>query len=246
MEFRRSGCAHSVAGIAGSPFTFFALRAPSAAFGSRVYPLPGERVGAARREPLDGDFVHARQARGVRLRFTDGKRDLAVGDDLALSLYITDARLIVSAMTLDADLTWRPGYAAARPDDRAGSRMTGRVLLGHLRLPWLHGIEARGHRGGVPTLRAFVETAGHVLRVDIGMTDGEAAASAALDIARRAAALRLTQDPAAVADSRATLERIAALENLPRGRSSAGFDGLGLQRHRPVESELGSSRREGA
>jgi hypothetical protein len=213
------------------------------ASGSRLYPLPGERVGAARRESLDGHFVHAQRTRGVRLRFTDGKRDLAVRDDLALSLYITDARVIVAAMTLDADLTWRPGHAAARPDEREGSRARGRVLLGHLRLPWLHGVQARGHRGGSPTLRTFVETAGHMLRVDIGMADGDAATTAALDIARRAAAFRLAQIPAG-ASATAALGLIAGLDVLPRRRSSDGFDGLGLPGHRPVESDMGSSQHE--
>lgn len=205
-----------------------------------LHPVPGRQPESVRREHLDGPGIVAYGARGISLRYTNGKRDLTASHDVTMRVFVTASRIALACSgyeqyTFTGEQPRRLASSGAL--QAAGSHPGARpsMLVGQVRYQWLHAVY--GERDAADErmrLRLFVETAGRMLRADIWLDGVAESDPVVLDIARRSAEFRLERDARLTDVDRDDLARIAGLRSLVTPRSKKLLPGVGFPNHLPV------------
>ena len=155
-----------------------------------------------------------------------GLRTLVKLQDVKIDIYITDGRLALACEKYDKGGGW-VGFGAgaviaitanAVSKARAASRSRGKVLVGHIRYPWLKAVGASSKTGFASAEAIRVEyterISGASVRkvLDLTLPKNIEATLVAEEIARRAAAFRLANYPDLKPDEQA---RFASLSQAP-------------------------------
>jgi hypothetical protein len=183
------------------------------------FPVPAAGTDAIVLEPGEDARLRRLRAREVSVSVAGGE-PLLRADDIRAQVYVSDGRVAIACTRYDRGGGWIGGPIALVLNVvsriRASRRSRGRMLVGHVRYPWLRGVYARNRSGlwGPELLRLFVVGEGVELQLDVRIARGESATDVATDIIRRAARLRLDHDEDATPSQRAELETLAALEPL--------------------------------
>lgn len=167
-------------------------------------PIPGEGTNEIAIEPRDGSDVIAVPVKGLTLRLNanGSSRRLGSVSDAKVTLYVTDARVAFACSKFDKGGGWIGGVGTMVAFNsvskvRAAMRRRGKMLVGHVRYPWLRSV------GGSPK-RGFGDE--ERLRLVVPPPDGDGwlvlnldlpknvdSPSLAADIARRAARHRVAR-----------------------------------------------------
>jgi hypothetical protein len=140
--------------------------------------------------------------------------------DIKATIYITDARVAVACSKYDKGGGWRGGSLAVpvmnlASKARAASRRRGKMLVGHVRYPWMSTV-GFSERTGMSTsdalrlgVREKVEGVSRATFLDITFPKGTDTASIASLIAKRTACYRLAHSPDLEAEARSTFEALS-------------------------------------
>jgi hypothetical protein len=197
-----------------------------------LLPVPGTGKNELRLEPRDGRQVVTVEVSGVRIE--SGSTNVLLLPDVSARALITDARLTFACSSYDTGGGWRGDPTSmlifnAVSKTRAYARSRGTMLVGQVRYPWVArvGSTAKAGRGSQERLCIDTEEApGTPWRMTLALGDTVDAAGLAAEIARRAAAYRLSceeLDP----EERRSLERLADVGPIPasaaRAKNEAAF-----------------------
>lgn len=189
-----------------------------------LYPVLGDERNEIEFEALDGRDVKTLYAESLTVLRTVGSKLVtqAKVSDIKATVFVTDARVAIACTKYDKGGGWR-GASLAVPvlnlasKARAATRRRGKMLVGHVRYPWLVsvGFIAKTSWSTSDQIRLTVaeKVDGNAkqMHLDLTFPKGTDVAKLAQVIAQRAAAYRLTHD-VELADA----ER-AAFEALVRG-----------------------------
>lgn len=189
-----------------------------------LYPVLGDESSEIEFEPRDGKDVKSLFANRLAVHRIVGsnlEKQASVAD-IRASVFITDARVAVACSKYDKGGGWRGGSLAVPvlnvvSHARAAHRRRGKMLVGHIRYPWLVsvGFVEKSGMGSSDGLRLKViekvEGVGRTMTLDIGFPKGTDTARLAALIAQRAAQYRLTHDP------ELGEKELVSLTNLARG-----------------------------
>lgn len=197
-----------------------------------LFPVPGATPDSVRLEHRDGTSIRQLPAREIAVRPGDSPTPILRADDVRARVYVTDSRVAVACTKYDTGGGWIGGPIAltlnVASGVRAARRRRGKMLVGHVRYPWLRGVYASGARKGRGSelLRLVVEGDSGTLHLDLALPRGAGATAVAADVIRRAARFRLHYDEDATDDQRAELETLARLDALEwaQGDDPAGRD----------------------
>ncbi len=176
---------------------------------NRLYPQLSQEEGQlAALESGDGTNMLSFQASSAFVEHSGEALAQTQGPTLGV---VTDCRVIVSCEKFTKGSTWigaGPGVAVAAgamavSAVRARMRRRGKVMVGHLRYEWLSRVGTR--KGAVVALEYRNNFILKELKI---RTLGGIAPAMAQDIARRAATLRLAQNPDLTAEQRTALEAL--------------------------------------
>lgn len=187
-----------------------------------MFPVPGASPDAIGLEQRDGSRIREVVAREIAVRPASARSPILHADDVRAQVYVTDSRVAVACTNYDTGGGWIGGPIALALNvlgrARARRRSRGKILVGHVRYPWLRGVHARngGRLRGSGHLRLAVEGDGGVLHLDLVLTRDASATAVATDIIRRAARFRLDHDEDATPAQR------TELSGLPRSRRCCG------------------------
>jgi len=175
----------------------------------RLYPLPDEQKGSVRMEQWDGEPLRLTGSALVIQELRSGKwRTLQRLRDVKLDLLITDSRLVVSCSKFDKGGGWigfgGGGVVLALAANgvskaRAAHRRHGKLLVGHVRYPWLRcvGYKPKAGWGSSEEIRLGVVARSRdgerqELFLNIALPKNVDSAAVARAVVMRAAAYRLT------------------------------------------------------
>ena len=185
-------------------FNVMAVRTGEAEDG-RMYPVLGDERSLVELEPSDGDQNTTVVATSISVRHLDGSNLRAILNltDIKAEVTITDARIIVACEKYTKGGGWigfgGAGIAVALAANavskaRAAHRRKGKVLVGHVRYPWLRtvGFSAKTGWGTNESLRiGLADGTKRSLYLDLRLPRDIEAAAVAQAIARRTADYRL-------------------------------------------------------
>jgi hypothetical protein len=182
-------------------------------------PVPGLERDTVLPEPRDGSNVRRLHCQEIQVAAADtGKRILRVSDVRA-QVQLTDGRLTVACTKYDKGGGWVGGPVAmvalnAGSKLLAANRRRGKMFVGQIRYPWIHGVYAQNKSGwaGSETLRIIVKSRGKLLRLDLTFPKDVDATAVATELIRRTARFRLAHDPT-VED--AEVKRLQELAQVP-------------------------------
>lgn len=169
-----------------------------------LYPIPGEGPNSVEFDEHDGDVQGPVTATRIELsESVDGgkRKQLLVAEKVKVSVYITDARLIVACSKYDKGGGWYGGVTAlalnAGSKAMAAMRRHGKSLVGHIRYPWLSWTGYTTKAGFLSDeslrLSATVNDGAskHTLYLDLRLPKTTSAEKVAREITSRAARHRL-------------------------------------------------------
>ncbi|MEQ1702328.1 MAG: DUF2510 domain-containing protein [Ilumatobacteraceae bacterium] len=188
-----------------------------------LYPVLGDERNEIEFEPLDGTNVKTLYANAMQVRRVVGStlNQEASISEIKASVYITDARVAIACTKYDKGGGWR-GASLAVPvlnlasKARAASRRRGKMLVGHVRYPWLSSVGFTEKTGfsSTDSLRLFVvERIDGVKRrvcLELDFPKGTDTAALARLISQRAATYRLRHDRELGDEERKKFEVLAA------------------------------------
>jgi hypothetical protein len=205
-------------------------------------PVPATKPDSIVLEPRDGSSVRRLYCNAVEFAVAGDKRPLMAAREIRGQLFLTDARLAVACTKYDKGGGWIGGVGALAAN--AGSKMLaahrrrGKMLVGHIRYPWLSAVYARNRGGmlGTEQLRLVFRTPGGddplVLNFDLPK-DTDATAVAA-EVVRRAATFRLANDPELSDSEREELKRHQALDRIVWRKGDKNLAGVRFTTWWPV------------
>lgn len=188
-----------------------------------LYPVLGDERNEIDFERLDGRNLKTVYASAVHVRRSAGStlvKEVSV-PDVKVSVYITDARVAIACSKYDKGGGWIGGSVAVpvlnlASKARAASRRRGKMLVGHVRYPWLAsvGFTEKTGFGSTDSLRlGVVDTAGGANRslfLDLDFPKGTDTARLAHLISQRCATYRLRHDADLTPDQRTKFEALAS------------------------------------
>jgi hypothetical protein len=199
----------------------------------RLYPVVGAERAPVELEEWDGTALQTVLVRGLSLSETvnnGSRKRLLLLRDIKLDVLITDARVVLACKNWDQlPKAWGVGLGATSAlitnvtrSVKAARARRGKMLLGHVRYPWLMyvGFEPKRRWLDSPKLRfGLMERPSRdqqrLVLIDLALAKSHDSAAIARSVAQRAAQYWLThaavQDPAA----RHRLDELAAGVDLP-------------------------------
>jgi hypothetical protein len=178
-------------------------------------------------EPLDGDRPMSFHCTALTLRMAGEDKPLLRMNDLRLRTTVTDGRITFACSKYDKGGGWFGGLSAialnAGSMALAAHRRRGKMLVGHLRYPWLLAVYAQNRQGWLSSerLRIFFLDEGERMQLDLDLPKDVDATTVATELIHRAAAFRLAHEPELDDEERAKLGELAQLAPLvdPPGSS---------------------------
>lgn len=185
-------------------------------------PIPGAAPDTVVVEPRDGDRIQQLTCRDVEAKIAGAKKPFFKAPEIRCQVLVTDARIAFACSKYDKGGGWFGGPAAialnAGSKVLAARRRRGRMMVGHVRYPWLSAVYAR-NRGGVlgsEMLRLAVRSPLEegTLLIDLELPKDVDAIAVATEVIRRAASFRLRCEPELTVEERDELAELAQLEGL--------------------------------
>jgi len=223
---------------------------------STMYPTLGVNVGEIAFEPEDGSNVTPYRANGVAINEVSGDRTKLVASlrDVIVNVFVTDSRVAMAIPKWDTGGGWRSTSLTTMAvlntvsHVRAAGHRRGKLLVGHVRYPWISqvGHSAKLGMGETNRLRFSLTDANdgmpRTLLVDLAFPKAVETASIAADIAQRAARYRLTSGEAFHPDEQAKFEALTAAVRLPNVASKFAFHTMpAFLRASPANARHGST-----
>ncbi|GEM_PF-2022953 len=178
-----------------------------------LLPIPGDGANSIVLEERDGSDIRRLTAKSFAL-FEDGKK-VCGADDIRLDVFITDARLALACSKYEKGGTWFGGVTAlaltAGERAVAAVRRRGKMLVGHVRYPWIAKVGSTSKFGWTTEERMilrFKTQQGVMADLYLTFPKHADAAGLAAEVAQRAAAYRLISDPDLKAKEIARLEEL--------------------------------------
>lgn len=186
-----------------------------------MYPVLGDERSPIELERLDGS--HILPATATALEVNHGKKDGAKVSEIKADVLITDARVAVACAKFDKGGGWTgfgTGFVVAMGINavskaRAAHRRRGKMLVGHVRYPWLRSVGFTTKTGFLSNeevrLLIMDNTSGQERSVmlDLAFPKTVSASEIARAIAERASRYRLTHDLELGDEERRALEGLA-------------------------------------
>lgn len=218
-------------------FNVLSIRTGDEVDDGALYPLVSDvsQVGLIALDGYDGVSVTTVVATAVRImEIGETTKTLMRLRDVKIDVYITDSRVAMACEKYDKGGGW-VGFggagvlvavtANAVSKARAASRSRGKVLVGHVRYPWVKAVGATAKTGFTSNEAIRVEftekRAGATVRklVELTLPKNIDATLVAQEIARRVAAFRLASQPETNQETQA---RFAALRDPAQLRPDPG------------------------
>lgn len=197
------------------------------------------------REAHDGERVESEELNGFAIR-TSGETSTTMveAEKIHGRLLITDSRVAVACSKFDKSGNWTSvGGLAGKA--MAAHRSKGKMMVSHVRYPWLAGVYARNRDGfGTSEMVRLVVDLSSVAQarvfVNLYLPKQSNAMGVATEIIRRAASFRLENEPdldsAERAEYRDQLLECQELPQLEYQRKSNKLSGVSFVRHWYVDS----------
>jgi len=198
-------------------------------------------------EERDGTQLLRSEFNSLQITTDDAKRPMADIDDIRGSIIVTDARVAFACSKYDKGGSW-VSAAGVASKALAAHRRQGKMMVSHVRYPWLAGVygQNRSGFGGAETLRLVIKLAAatdSTVKVNVRLPKSADAVALASEIVRRAARFRLAHerelDDPRRAEHRSALERFATLPDLKWEKGSKSMAGVSFLRQFPVDSPDG-------
>ena len=175
-----------------------------------MYPVLGDVSCHIELEELDGADIGRLSATALTVHSVNPQKRLMSVRKIRAEVFITDARVAIACEKYDKGGGWR-GFSVgglmtatalnAVSKARASMRRRGKMLVGHVRYPWLQKVgftTKTGVLSGEQIRLVLTESTGGVKRAlmfDLLLPSNVSAAATAQAIAQRAARYRLAHDP---------------------------------------------------
>ena len=187
-----------------------------------LYPIPDGTPDGITLDEHDGRTVHSFVVTTIELlelgRDGAGSETLLKAEGIKAVLYVTDSRVAIACTKYDKGGGWYGGVTAlalnAASKAMAASRRKGKVLVGHIRYPWLSSAGYTTKTGWLSDeeLRIAVseKTGGeeHTFLLDLKFPKGTSAEAVAREITGRAARYRLRNTTMDSDEERAGIEAL--------------------------------------
>ena len=186
-----------------------------------LYPVLGDERNEIEFEPIDGNNVKVVYATALRVHRQVGTslvKEVGIAE-IKASVYITDSRVAIACTKYDKGGGWR-GASLAVPvlnlasKARAAHRRKGKMLVGHVRYPWVAavGFSEKAGFGTTDQLRFTVnekiEGVTRKVIFELDFPKGTDVGALARVIAQRTAAYRLRHDLKLADDERAKFQAL--------------------------------------
>lgn len=200
-----------------------------------LHPVASDEPDSLLREPADGDDVRRLFCNAASIRIPDKKKPVLEMEKIRMAVEITDCRIAFACTKYEKGGGWIGGPTALALN--AGSKMLaarrrrGKILIGHIRYPWVAAVwaEARHGFGGTETLRVVVMVDDEVLTLQVEFPKEVSATAIATELIRRVAAFRLAHMADELNDEqREAFEAAADLAPLVHEKGSKAMVGMRL------------------
>lgn len=205
--------------------------------------LPGTDRDSVVLEPRDGDESLRVKSGEIEIVRAGEKRPAFRAPNISYEVLVTDARITFACSKYTKGGTFVGGATAlalnAAVRARAAQTRRGKMMVGHVRYPWLSGVYARNYQSFVRPglIRLVVRLPGEQVKtyIDIEWPKSADAIGIASEIVRRASRFRLRHDPDLTEESRAQLVASSQLDQLERS-GDAQLAGWSVSRYWPVSA----------
>ena len=191
-------------------------------------------------EPLDGSQPLSLHCTSVTLRIAGDKKSIIQLRDIRGKVTLTDGRITFACSKYDKGGGWFGGFTAvalnAGSKALAARRRRGKMLVAHLRYPWINAVYAKNKSGFLSSeqLRIVFVNDGARMQLDLELPKEVDAAAVATELIRRTATFRLRHDPEMTREEREQLEALQNLEPLVDSKDSTEMAGRAFPTHWPV------------
>jgi hypothetical protein len=188
-----------------------------------MLPIPSMQHNTVLLEPRDGNNVQTLTAKAVRLE-RNGSTVFRC-TNVRINVFITDARVALACSKYDKGGGWigSPGamvMANAVSKGLAAIRRHGKMMVGHVRYPWLMSVGSTARQGMGSEERLVLEgktDQATSLRLTLLLPKDVDAAAVAAEVTRRATRYRLQCEPNLDAGTRSALSTFTSARPLPAG-----------------------------
>ena len=213
-----------------------------------MVPLPGDERDAVVLEDRDGANVTTLRCKAMKMHTDGEKKPFMRISDISAQLYVTDCRLAFACSKFDKGGGWVGGPTAmivfnAGSKLLAARRRHGKMLVGHIRYPWIQSVYAQNHvtMRHAEMLRIVVKLPGDAswTKVEFELPKDLDATALGAEIIRRSARFRLSHEPELGDEERAHFAELANLDGLVWDRESGKLAGHTFKTHWPVSEKSG-------
>jgi hypothetical protein len=184
-----------------------------------IFPIPAMDADTVMLEQRDGGDVQRVLCNEIEVTGGESNERLLRTADIRGQVLITDARLTVACSKFDKGGGWVGGPVAmialnAGSKLLAAHRRRGKMLVGHVRYPWIRAVYAQNKGGwtGAETMRIIVKSGDEPMRLELTFPKDVDATAVATEVIRRAARFRLAHEPDLDANERTQLSELC---NIP-------------------------------
>lgn len=193
-------------------------------------------------EPRDGAEHRVTQFERLETRLQGDSEAMLAAQDISGRISVTDARVALSCSRYDKGGNWTSAVGLAGKA-MAARRRKGKMLVGHVRYPWLVGVYAQNRTGWTSSemirlIVDFTDKGKSRVNVNIYLPKHNDAVALASEIIRRAVRFRLAHSTDLDGEDgyRAELESYAEMRDLTYAKGQENLSGVTFKRHAFVES----------
>lgn len=193
---------------------------------SLIFPVPSTQPDAVVLEARDGKISNRAICSLIEVDLLDSslkrQKTLLKAPDVSAQVQLTEARLTLACTKYQKGGGWYGDPVSmillnAGSKIRASVQRRGKMLVGHVRYPWVRAVYAQNKEGWrrAPVLRVIVNVPGdQAMRLDLTFPKHVQATSIATDLSRLAARYRLAHEFDLGDDERSNLEELAEIPPL--------------------------------
>lgn len=191
-------------------------------------------------EPLDGSQPLSLHCTSVTLRIAGDKKPIVQLRDIRGKVTLTEGRMTFACSKYDKGGGWFGGFTAvalnAGSKALAARRRRGKMLVAHLRYPWINAVYAKNKSGFLSSeqLRVVFVNDGARMQLDLELPKEVDSAAVATELIRRTATFRLRHDPEMTSEESQELQALEALAPLVDSKEDSEMTGRAFPTHWPV------------